>query len=300
VLVQVPGYGPIRNCPEKHGAERREATLVQGPGGRYEIDWDSFERAIDRRTKVFLLCNPHNPVGRVFTRDELARMAETCLQRDMLIISDEIHSDLVYDGHPHTPIAALSPEVEARTITLMAPSKTFNLPGLKCSIAIIPNKELRERFVAAKGELVRAVNILGYTASLAAYRDGDEWLEGLIPYLQANRDYLAEFVRDRLPGVSCAPAEGTYLAWLDCRALSLPGRLVDRPLAGAEATPRPPAGHDPGGGPAAFFLERAKVALSSGPNFGTGGSGFVRLNFACPRPLLEEGLARIQRAIQGL
>jgi len=301
VLVHVPGYGPIRNCPEKHGAERREAVLVQGADGRYEVDWDSFERAIDKKTKVFLLCNPHNPIGRVFSRDELARMAEICVRRDVLIVSDEIHCDLVYDGHPHTPIATLSPDVEARTITLMAPSKTFNLPGLKCSIAIIPNKELREQFVAARSELVRAVNILGYTASLAAYRDGDEWLEALIPYLRANRDYLVEYVGDRLPGVSCYPAEGTYLAWLDCRALSLPGAgVVDTLVTKAKATLRPDAGFEPGGGPAKFFLEHAKVGLSSGPNFGTGGSGFVRLNFACPRPMLEEGLARMQGAIASL
>ncbi len=290
VLIQVPGYGPIRNCPERHGAERREADLVQGESGRYEVDWDSFERASGEGTKLFLLCNPHNPVGRVFSRDELSRMAETCLRNDMLIVSDEIHSDLVYDGHPHTPIATLSPEVEARVITLMAPSKTFNLPGLKCSIAIIPNKELREQFVAAKGELVRAVNILGYTASLAAYRDGDEWLEALLAYLQANRDYLADYVRDWLPGISCYPAEGTYLAWLDCRGLRLPE-------AGEADGPSAAGDH---GGHAAFFLNRARVALSNGPNFGTGGSGFVRLNFACPRPSLEEGLSRIRRAIEAL
>ena len=172
------------------------------------------------------------------------------------------------------PIASLGPEIERRTITLMAPSKTFNLPGLKSSIAIIPDASLREKFVASQLDLVRAVNVFGYVATLAAYRDGQPWLDDLLRYLEANRDFLAQYVADNLPGVTMAKPEGTYLAWLDCRGAKLP---KDDPFT--------------------FFLERAKVALSDGAAFGTPGRGFARLNFACPRALLTEGLERMRRAL---
>ena len=191
-----------------------------------------------------------------------------------MIVSDEIHCDLVYPGHQHVPIASLGPEIERRTITLMAPSKTFNLPGLKSSIAIIPDAGLRERFVATQLDLVRAVNIFGYVATLAAYRDGQPWLDELLRYLEANRDFVADYVRDRLPGVAMARPEGTYLAWLDCRGAGLP---KDDPFS--------------------FFLERARVALNDGAAFGAPGRGFARLNFACPRALLSEGLERMRGAL---
>jgi cystathionine beta-lyase len=190
------------------------------------------------------------------------------------IVADEIHCDLVYPGHRHVPIASLSPEIERQTITLMAPSKTFNLPGLKSSIAIIPNAELRAKLVAQQLDLVRAVNVLGYVATLAAYRDAQPWLDDLLRYLEANRDYAAAYVTDRLPGISMSKPEGTYLAWLDCRAAGLPN---DDPYT--------------------FFLDTAKVALNDGTAFGAGGQGFVRLNFACPRSLLSEALDRMRRAL---
>ena len=275
VLIHMPAYGPILNCPERYGMTRDEAQLVQGSDGRYEVDWDSFERACSPRTRIFLNCNPHNPAGRVFTREELARMTSICMEKEILIVSDEIHSDIVYPGHEHTPIATLSPEVEARTITLMAPSKTFNLPGLKASIAIIPDAGLRERMVAARTGLVTAVNILGYTACLAAYRDCDPWLSELIPYLHANRDYAAAFIAERMPALKMTVPEGTYLAWIDCRGAGIPG-----------ADPRD------------FFLEQAKVGLSSGVDFGA--KGFVRLNFACPRSMLTGGLERMARALASM
>jgi len=275
VLVHTPTYGPILNCPANHGAVRQDVGLVRSPGGRYEIDQTAFDRAITDRTRIFLLCNPHNPTGRVFTRAELGKMAEICLRRDLLIVSDEIHCDLVYGGARHTPIASLSPEIEARTLTFMAPSKTFNLPGLKCSIAVITDKEVRDRLQAARSGLVSAVNILGYSASLAAYRDGDVWLEALLKYLEANRDFLIDYVRAHLPGITVAAPEGTYLAWLDCRSLAIPD-----------------------GDPYRFFLEEAKVAFSDGTHFGEAGKGFVRLNFGCPRSLLVEGLERVRRAVE--
>jgi cystathionine beta-lyase len=274
VVVQLPAYPPILNANGHHGLVRQDAFLVRGDSGRYEIDWASLEAAIDETTRVFLLCNPHNPVGRVFSAEELRRMADICLARGLWIISDEIHCDLMLDGNAHTPIASLGPEVEARTITLMAPSKTFNLAGLKAAVAIIPNADLRARFEAAKGGLVGAVNILGYVAMTTAYRECDDWLAALTKYLTANRDYLTASVRERLPGITVYPAEGTYLAWLDCNALELPGNDA-----------------------CGWFLGNARVAFGDGKNFGPQGYGFVRMNFGCPRPLLEEGLERMARAL---
>jgi cystathionine beta-lyase len=201
-------------------------------------------------------------------------MAEIAIGNGAHIISDEIHCDLVLGGSVHTPIASLSLQIAEHTVTLMAPSKTFNLAGLKSAVAIIPNPELRSRFEGAKGGLVGAVNVLGYVAMNAAYRDCDDWLAALTKYLTANRDYLDAFVTERLPGIRMYPAEATYLAWLDCNALELPEN-----------------------DPFNWFLENAKVGFSDGNNFGEPGKGFVRLNFGCPRPLLVEGLERMERAL---
>ncbi len=275
MVIQLPSYPPILNAWQHHGLTRRDAILVPSETGRYEIDWPSFETAFDGATRAFGLCNPHNPIGRMFSRDELQRMADICLANDAHIISDEIHCDLALGANVHTPIAALSPEIEARTITLMAPSKTFNLAGLKAAVAIIPNEELRARFEAAKGGLVGAINILGAHAMLAAYRDCDDWLEQLTAYLTANRDYLASFIQERLPGITMHPSEGTYLAWLDCNALNL-------------------SNNDP----FTWFLENARVGLGDGANFGEPGKGFARLNFGCPRATLEEALECMAKALQ--
>ena len=274
MLVQTPVYPPILRSAGNHGLRRDEHALTRGADGRYTVDLDAFAAALRADTKVFLLCNPHNPVGRLYGRAELEGMAEACRRRDVVIVADEIHCDLLHDGRQHVPIASLAPEIEQRTITLMAPSKTFNLPGLKCAVAIIPDAALRERFAAAAGDLVAKINVLGYTAALAAYREGDAWLAALLGYLAANRDFLVRQVRATLPGVAVAPPEATYLAWLDCRSAG-------------------PAARDP----YTFFLERARVALNDGTAFGPGGAGFVRLNFACPRALLAEGLERMRAAL---
>ena len=275
LLLQTPAYPPILRIPANVGLRCDEVALERRPDGRYVVDFSALEAAIRPDTRVFLLCNPHNPVGRAFDRDELRRLAEISRRHGLVICSDEIHCDLLYEGHPHVPIAALDPEVEQRTITLMAPSKMFNLPGLKSSLAIIPNPSLRERFVAAQVDLVKPVNVLGYVATLAAYRDGQPWLDELLRYLQTNRDHLVDFARRELPGVQVFPPDATYLAWLDCREAGLPG---DDPYT--------------------FFLERARVALNDGATFGRGGRGFVRLNFACPRSILDEALERMRRALR--
>jgi cysteine-S-conjugate beta-lyase len=274
LLIQTPVYPPILRAAGNHGLRRDEAALSRGADGRSTVDLDAFAAAFREGTRVFLLCNPHNPVGRLFGRAELEGMAAACLRRDAFIVADEIHCDLLLDGRAHVPMASVAPEVEQRTITLMAPSKTFNLPGLKCAVGIIPNAALRERFLAAAADLVPKIGVLGYTGALAAYREGDDWLDALLHYLTDNRDFLVRQVRTTLPGVAVAPGEATYLAWLDCRA-------------------SPTAGRDPH----TFFLERAKVALNDGVAFGPGGAGFVRMNFGCPRPLLAEGLERMRAAL---
>ena len=272
VVVQTPVYPPILHAAHHAGLTRHDVELVRTQPGQYEIDWDSFEAAITGQTRLFLLCNPHNPVGRVFSAGELARMAEVCRRRGVTICSDEIHGDLVFAGQRHVPIAALAPEIAQHTITLMAPSKTFNIAGLDCSFAIIQNAELRKRYRHAQRGLVSGINILGYVAALAAYRDGEEWLTQALAYLQANRDFLYQYVQIEMTDLALSPVEGTYLAWLDCRKLGVAN-------------------------PYTFFLEQARVAFNDGATFGQGGQGFVRLNFGCPRALLQEALSRVKTAL---
>ncbi|MBN2550724.1 MAG: PatB family C-S lyase [Anaerolineales bacterium] len=274
-LVQTPVYPPILHAAENTGILGQEMELTRGPDGSYSVDEALFAASFSPQTRLFLLCNPHNPVGKVFTPTELERMAEICLQKGVTIVSDEIHCDLVFPGHPHTPIASLAPEIAQNTITLLAPSKTYNIAGLQCSLAIIQNTELRRRFQQAKKGLVPWVNLMGVTAARAAYLEGQEWLEQVLVYLAANRDYLAHAVSQELPGIQMSPVQGTYLAWLDCRQA---GDL---------------------GNPYKFFLEKGRLAFNDGDTFGQGGQGFLRLNFGCPRATLVEAVERMKKALQG-
>jgi cysteine-S-conjugate beta-lyase len=273
ILVETPVYPPFLRAPKNAGMERRDVELRLEEDGTYTIDFEMFESAVNSNTKMFLLCNPHNPVGRVFRKEELERMAEICLRNEVLICSDEIHCDLVYPESQHIPIAALGKEIAEQAITLMAPSKTFNIPGLASSFAVIQNSSLRQRFRKAKQGLVGWVNVMGLVATQAAYQEGDEWLAEMLGYLQANRDYLHRFVEEELPGIKMASPEGTYLAWLDCRESGISGSIFD------------------------FFLKNARVALMEGSAFGKGGEGFARLNFGCPRSMLEEALIKMKEAL---
>lgn len=275
MLVQPPVYPPMLMAAATTQRRRVDAPLSLQADGSYTVDLDAFDAAITPDTRLFLLCNPHNPIGRVYSREELSSMAEICLKHDLTIVSDEIHSDLIYSGYRHTPIASLSPEVADRTITLIAPSKTFNLPGLQCSIAIIQNAELRKKYNTVRNPLVPWVNLMGLIAGEAAYRDGQEWLDQVLVYLEGNRDFLRDFVRQNMPSIKLTPTEGTYLAWLDCRNAGIDGN------------------------PFQFCLDRARVALGDGTIFGTGGEGFVRLNFASPRSMLAEALMRVKVALDG-
>lgn len=271
-LVQTPIYPPVLTAPRHANLQRQDVPLVRDARGMYHIDWDAFEAAITDRTRLFILCNPHNPVGRVFTHEELTRLAEVCLRHGIAICSDEIHCDLTYAGQQHIPIASLDPEIARHTITLLAPSKTFNIAGLDCSFAIVPDEDLRRRYRRAIRGLIGGINVFGWTAALAAYRDGEEWLTQVLAYLQANRDTVTEFVQTELPGISMSPMEGTYLAWLDCREAGIKK-------------------------PYEFFLQQARVALNDGATFGNGGEGFVRLNFGCSRAILREALGRMKTAL---
>ena len=275
VLVQTPTYGPFFGVAKNANLVQQEMELPCGADGRYTLDLEAFNAAISRRTRIFMLCNPQNPTGRVFRKDELEAMAEICLRNEIIICSDEIHSDLVYSGQKHTPISSLSPEIADQTITLIAPSKTFNIAGLEASVAIIPNKELRKQFEGARKGLAGWVNLLGMVAMQAAYAEGEGWLEALLGYLEANRDFTHAFVARELPGVAMAKPEGTYLAWLDCRKAGIEGK------------------------PSEFFKEQARVMLNDGAWFGQGGEGFVRLNFGCPRSMLAEALGRMKTALRG-
>jgi cystathionine beta-lyase len=279
VLVEAPVYPPMLSAPGNAGRTCKVVPLTEGHE-RYEHDFDAFERAITERSlpapSLFLLCNPHNPVGRVFETTELERLAEICLRHGVVICSDEIHCDLVYPGHRHVPIGSLAPEVAAQSITLFAPSKTYNIAGLSCSVGVVQNPDLRAQLERAGAGLVPGVDVLGFTAALAAYRDGQAWLDALLAYLESNRDFVLGYIATHMPSVKCRQPEGTFLAWLDCRETSIPGN------------------------PHQFFLERARVALNDGATFGAGGEGFVRLNFGCPRATLTEALERMRAALEGL
>jgi len=274
VLVQTPTYGPFFRVAANANLIQQEMELIRGDDGQYQVDLDAFEAAITPETRIFMLCNPQNPTGRVFRKDELEAMAEICLRNEVIICSDEIHSDLIYSGNKHIPIANLSPEIANQTVTLIAPSKTFNIAGLKASAAIIPNPEMREKFKAARRGVVDWVNLLGLTAMQAAYASGEPWLDALLLYLESNRDYLVDFVARELPSVRVTAPQGTFLAWLDCRELEIEQK------------------------PSTFFRQEAKVALNDGAWFGQGGEGFVRLNFGCPRATLEAGLGRLKTAVE--
>lgn len=283
-LIQPPVYMPFNDIQKHWGAVRQEAGLAQVVDGRrlhYEIDWDVFQQAFNSggsRTRMFLLCNPHNPSGQVYTREELARMAELCLKNDTVIVSDEIHSELLLDGHRHTPVASLSPEIAARSITLIAPSKTFNIAGLFCGFAIIPDPGLRAQFKQQVERMTLHVNSLGQVASLAAFSgECDEWLAELLAYLNANRDFAAQYIEQEIPLLRTSVPQATYLLWLDAAEAIEAGRID--------------------GSPFDFFLKQAKVALNAGLPFGTGGASFVRLNFGCPRSTLEQALERIRLAL---
>lgn len=267
VATFTPVYPPFMSAPDLADRRLVTAPLVEQQG-RWVMDLDALEQAITPRTKLLLLCSPHNPVGRVWERSEQLALAVVVERHNLIVCSDEIHSGLMLDTSTrHIPFATLSPELAQRTITLQAPSKTYNIPGLGCSFAIIPNQGLRKAFKSVMAGIVPHVNLLGYTAALAAYRDSESWRQELLSYLRGNHKLVQNAIAT-IPGLQTWPAEATCLSWIDARGLG----QAD---------------------PTAFF-EQAGVGLSDGSAFGA--PGFVRLNFGCPRSLLELGLERMQQA----
>jgi cystathionine beta-lyase len=279
VLVQTPVYNEFHEVKNNIGIPQLDAPLIKHVDGNiltYEIDWDIFEKQV-KKAGMFLLCNPHNPLGIIFSRRELLKMAKICIQNNVLIVSDEIHSELLLDGNSFTPLAKLSAEIAKHTITLVAPSKTFNVPGLFCGFAIIPDKELRERYEKEVNRLRLHVSSAGlYAAQTAFSGQCDGWLAELRRYLTANRDFMVEYVAENMPKVRMTIPDATYLGWLDFTQTGIVGS------------------------PYEFFLKNAKVAVSEGRMFGASGEGHVRLNFGTSQKLLEQGLDKMRKALKSI
>lgn len=279
VLLQTPVYNEFHEVKNNLGIPQLNAPFIRHVNGNilsYEIDWDVFEKQI-KKAGIFLLCNPHNPLGIIFSRKELLRMAELCIENNVLIVSDEIHSELLLDGNSFTPLAKLSAEIAKHTITLVAPSKTFNVPGLFCGFAIIPDGDLRKRYADEVARLRIHVNSMGlYAAETAFSGQCDSWLTDLRRYLTANRDFLVEYVTENMPGVRLTNPDATYLSWLDFTQTKIKGS------------------------PHKFFLKNAKVGLSEGLAFGREGEGHVRMNFGTSRKLLAQGLDKMRKALNSI
>jgi len=278
VLIQRPVYYPFFSAIENNGGEIVSNSLILD-NGRYGMDFDDLEvKAQDPKVKMAILCSPHNPVGRVWTREDLSRFGEICLRNNILVVSDEIHGDLIYKGYAFTPFASISEDIAQNAVICTAPSKTFNLAGLQTSNIIIPNADLRAQFEETlQSNGLFGISVLGIVATEAAYNHGEEWLEQLLDYVEGNLRYLDQYVRDNIPQISVIPPEGTYLVWLDCRRLGLGKWDLKR-----------------------LMLNEARVYLDEGFIFGPEGEGFERINIACPRSILAEALERIRDAIQRL
>lgn len=275
VLIQTPIYPPFLMTIEKSGRRLVENPLTD-TGSGWALDIEGLRAAADAGTKVLLFCNPHNPTGHVYTREELQAVGDLAVERDLIIVSDEVHADLIYSGHTHIPIATLSPEIAARTVTLTAASKGFNLAALRCSVIYFGSQELRERFRRVLPDyVVGSSSVVGIDATVAAWYHGQPWLDEVLKKLEANRDYVTQFIKDQLPGIKHYPPQGTYLSWLNCKDLNLPGES-----------------------PYHFFLNEAKVGFNPGGDFGPLGKECVRLNFATSREVLDEVLGRMADAIE--
>lgn len=274
IIIQPPVYYPFKNVIQQHGREIIVNPLIFADG-QYTMNYADLEEKAASGAKLLVLCNPHNPVGRVWSREELEQLGRICLKYHVLVVADEIHGDLVYTGHVYTPFASINREFAQHSLTCIAASKTFNLAGLQTSTIIIPDSQLRKRYLKMVGRLVLGgSNVFGLVATEAAYRYGDEWLDQLLAYLEGNIDFLITYFAEHIPQINVLRPEGTYLVWLDCRALGMDRKSLDQ-----------------------FFLHQARVAFDEGHIFGPQGEGFSRINVACPRPLLEQVCKNIEQAV---
>lgn len=275
VLVQQPVYYPFSSVIRNNGRKLVNNPLVQDEDGNYHMDLNDFEdKIVKEEVKLVILCNPHNPVGRAWNRQELTRLSDICLKHNVLIVSDEIHADFVY-GRKHQPLVNIKKEYEEITVTCTAPSKTFNIAGLQVSNIFIPNEKLREKFVkeiSASGS--GGLNAAGLAACEAAYRYGEEWYQGMIAYIRGNISFTQKFIQEQIPKLKMLAPEGTYLLWIDFRALGLSDKELED-----------------------LIVHKARLWLDGGAMFGDGGEGFQRVNAACPRETLRAALERLKDAV---
>jgi len=285
VILQEPTYHPFFPVVVNSGCKIVNNGLKMN-NNRYEIDYKGLEEKFHSKSRSFqeagriktiIFCNPHNPIGRLWKRDEIIKMGEIAINNGAVVISDEIHCEILFKDQKHTPFASISKKFEQNSIVCMSPSKTFNLAGLEVSTIIIPNKKLRDNFINTRSGIVPNPNLFGYIALEAAYNHGDEWLEQVLDYLQKNLDYLKQYLENKIPNIRVVDPEGTYLIWLDCRDLGMDNQTLSN-----------------------FMKKKAKVGLEDGFIFGESGSGFMRMNIACSRSVLHEALNRIENAIDTL
>ena len=277
VLIQSPVYYPFSAVVRENERELVVNELVKDETGYYTIDFEDFEKKVsDEKVTLFIMCSPHNPVGRVWKREELQKMSELCLKYNVRVIADEIWRDIVMPGHKHIPVASLSKEIEHNTITCFSPTKTFNIAGLQASFATLPREEEWKMLDEELGRLdVKRNSPFSLVGFEAAYTKGEEWLEELLIHLDGNMDYVVNFVKERIPEVKVRKSEGTYLMWLDFSGLGMTKEELSM-----------------------FMQKEAKIALDDGFWFGENGAGFERMNIACPRYMVEEGMNRIENAVK--
>lgn len=274
IMIQEPVYSPFNSVVKENGRELVISPLIKLEDGNYVMDYEDIESKI-KDVKMFILCNPHNPVGRVWTKEELQKLGDICLKNNVKVISDEIHSDIIFKGHKHVPFASISEEFAQNSITCMAPTKTFNIAGLQMSQVILPNEDDYKILDLAFARLdIRRNNAFSLVATEAAYNHGEEWLNEFLEYIEGNMDFAIKYIEENMPSLKVKKPEGTYLLWVDFSETGLSDEEVSKAL-----------------------VEKGKVALNNGISFGIGGKGYQRINLACPRVMVEDGLARIKKAI---
>ena len=277
IIVQPPVYFPFFSAAESHGRKLNYNRLIESDG-KWVMDYDSLIAGIDEKTKMIIISNPHNPIGRVWTPEELNKLANICLKNNILILSDEIHCDLVLPGFSHTPVANLSEKIAENTITCIAPSKTFNLAGLSTSSVIISNPVLRKSFNRIVENLhIGNGNIFGTTASISAYSFGHKWLDALLDYIDHNIDFVEDYCRKMIPEIIPVQPEATYMIWLDCRIFGMTGKELQN-----------------------FFVTSAGVGMNEGSTFGPGGEGFMRMNLATTHQTVMKAMEKIEKAVSAL
>lgn len=275
VTVMTPLYSPLREAVVDNGRTLLSSSMNY-VDGHYEVDWEDLEKKLAQdRTRLLILCNPHNPSGKVFTREELEKISKLCLKYKVYIFADEIHADIVYSGSKHIPIASLSEDVANITITGLNPGKSFNVAGVRTAAVIIQNKDLMNKYIIArKNNKAMGRTVMGQNVFIACYEHGDQYIDEEVEYLEANQEYLVKYINENIPELKAHKQHSTYLSWVDCRELNLPQKeLMD------------------------LFEHHGKIAMNSGDSFGVEGTGFVRLNFAVPRSVLEDGCQRLKNAV---